>query len=110
MADEQKFCGRFVSWWDGEYEGECELPEGHGGHHHDGLSWFNDDGEMHDRHCQCWCHIKQPDWCPPGSSHIGGDILRSCGCMTGLFEAVDRLYGDKTESIPAPPQGGSISE
>lgn len=38
-------CGKAVYWWDGEYEGECELPEGHEGDHFDGLSWFNDDGE-----------------------------------------------------------------
>jgi hypothetical protein len=38
-------CGKAVSWWDGEYEGECELPEGHEGDHFDGISWFNDDGE-----------------------------------------------------------------
>lgn len=38
-----KRCARFVSWWDGEYEGECELPEGHGGPHFDGLSWYDDD-------------------------------------------------------------------
>lgn len=37
-------CGKAVFWWDGEYEGECELPEGHEGDHFDGLSWFNDDG------------------------------------------------------------------
>lgn len=41
-------CGKFVSWWNGEYEGECELPEGHAGDHFDGLSWFNDDGENTD--------------------------------------------------------------
>jgi hypothetical protein len=41
-------CGKRVYWWDGEYEGECELPEGHEGDHYDGLSWFNDDGENTD--------------------------------------------------------------
>lgn len=30
-------------WYDGEYEGECELPKGHAGPHYDGLSWFDDD-------------------------------------------------------------------
>ena len=41
-------CGRFISWWDGEYEGNCELPEGHDGDHYDGLSWFNNDNENTD--------------------------------------------------------------
>jgi len=41
-------CGKFVSWWDGEYEGECELPEGHDGDHNDGLSWYDDDGRNTD--------------------------------------------------------------
>lgn len=39
-------CARFVSWWDGEYEGTCELPEGHQGPHYDGMSCFDDDGEQ----------------------------------------------------------------
>lgn len=40
-------CGRLVYWWDGEYEGNCELPAGHtpADRHFDGLSWFNDDNE-----------------------------------------------------------------
>lgn len=50
-------CGRFVSWWDGEYEGNCRLPSGHDGDHYDGLSWFNDDNEMTDH-----LHVT-----PPGS-------------------------------------------
>lgn len=41
-------CGRFVSWWAGEYEGNCELPDGHDGDHWDGLSWFDDDLECTD--------------------------------------------------------------
>jgi hypothetical protein len=41
-------CGREVSWWCGEYEGECELPAGHSGDHYDGLSWYNDDQECTD--------------------------------------------------------------
>ncbi len=41
-------CGKFVYWWEGEYEGECELREGHGGPHYDGMSWFNDDNEQVD--------------------------------------------------------------
>ena len=35
-----KECGEYVMWWDGEYERQCELPEGHKGHHFDGLSCF----------------------------------------------------------------------
>lgn len=44
-------CDHRVYWWDGEYEGSCELPEGHDGDHYDGLSWYDDDGEMKD-----WAH------------------------------------------------------
>lgn len=33
-------CGEFVFWYDGEYEGQCELPDGHSGHHFDGVSCF----------------------------------------------------------------------
>lgn len=36
-------CNKSVSWRDGEYEGECELPEGHAGPHYDGMSCFNDE-------------------------------------------------------------------
>lgn len=43
MASDDDLCGKFVYWWDGEYEGECELPEGHDGPHFDGLSWYDDD-------------------------------------------------------------------
>jgi hypothetical protein len=40
-------CGKLVYWWNGEYEGGCELPEGHepNDQHFDGLSWYNDDNE-----------------------------------------------------------------
>lgn len=38
-------CGKFVSWWNGEYEGECELPKDHEGPHYDGMSCFTDDGD-----------------------------------------------------------------
>ncbi len=41
-------CGEFVSWWAGEYEGNCELLSDHEGDHWDGLSWFNNDGECTD--------------------------------------------------------------
>lgn len=40
-----RVCGHLVYWWDGEYEGECELPAGHDGPHFDGLSWFDDDNQ-----------------------------------------------------------------
>lgn len=40
-----KQCGVTVYWWDGEYEGECELPEGHDGPHFDGMSWYDDDNQ-----------------------------------------------------------------
>jgi hypothetical protein len=39
----ERVCGRHVYWWDGEYDGNCGLPEGHEGPHFDGLSWFDDD-------------------------------------------------------------------
>lgn len=39
-------CTSRVTWWDGEYEGECELAEGHEGPHSDGLSHWDDEGEM----------------------------------------------------------------
>jgi hypothetical protein len=37
-------CNEFVYWYDGEYEGNCELPSGHEGDHFDGISWYDDDG------------------------------------------------------------------
>jgi hypothetical protein len=40
----ESLCASRVYWWDGEYEGECKLPEGHDGDHTDGLSWWDDDG------------------------------------------------------------------
>lgn len=43
-----KLCEQPVSWWDGEYEGNCELPEGHEGDHYDGMSWYNDDHDNTD--------------------------------------------------------------
>ena len=41
----EELCNAFVYWWDGEYEGNCELLEGHTGDHYDGISWYNDDSE-----------------------------------------------------------------
>lgn len=52
-------CGHTVYWWDGEYEGECELPSGHGGAHYDGLSWYNDIGE----------EVEAPDSAAPPLTH-----------------------------------------
>lgn len=42
-----KACGQLVSWWDGEYEGNCVMPEGHAptNLHYDGMSYFDDDHE-----------------------------------------------------------------
>ena len=40
-----ELCRKFVFWWDGEYEGECELSKDHEGPHYDGLSWYDDDNE-----------------------------------------------------------------
>lgn len=42
-------CGRTVYWWDGEYEGECELKKGHlEPFHYDGSSYFDDDNSNRD--------------------------------------------------------------
>lgn len=38
-------CGKMVFWYDGEYEGTCELEPDHDSPHYDGLSWYDDDGE-----------------------------------------------------------------
>ncbi len=45
MTATESVCEFRVYWWDGEYEGECELPAGHAGDHTDRLSWWNDDYE-----------------------------------------------------------------
>lgn len=44
-AKPTELCGKFVSWWNGEYEGTCELPEGHAGPHYDGISCFDNEGD-----------------------------------------------------------------
>ncbi len=37
-------CGASVYWWDGEYDGNCELPKGHKTpFHYDGVSYYDDD-------------------------------------------------------------------
>jgi hypothetical protein len=39
-------CGLFVGWWEGEYEGWCELRQDHPANiHFDGMSWYNDGRE-----------------------------------------------------------------
>jgi len=43
MSKTVEICGYHVSWWDGEYEGECELPAKHKGPHYDGMSCFTDE-------------------------------------------------------------------
>lgn len=40
-----KACYKMLYWWNGEYEGNCELPPDHEGPHYDGSYWFNDDNE-----------------------------------------------------------------
>lgn len=45
---EAGICWKFISAWEGDYEGTCELPKDHAGDHFDGVSWFNDDGEFTD--------------------------------------------------------------
>jgi hypothetical protein len=47
-STEEDPCNAHVYWWDGEYEGNCELPEGHDGPHYDGNSWYNDQMEEAD--------------------------------------------------------------
>lgn len=44
LLDINEECGESISWWDGEYEGECGRPKDHEGDHFDGLSWWDDEG------------------------------------------------------------------
>lgn len=37
-------CGKFVTWWNGEYEGNCELRPHQDSPHFDGQSWYDDEG------------------------------------------------------------------
>jgi hypothetical protein len=46
MTTDEPTCTSRVYWWDGEYEGDCELLLDHDGLHHDGLSWWDDLGDM----------------------------------------------------------------
>lgn len=41
--DNGRTCYETVFWYDGEYEGECELVKYHAGPHFDGLCWWDDD-------------------------------------------------------------------
>lgn len=43
--DDPLVCGRYVSWWNGEYDGSCIRLKGHSGHHYDGISCYDDDGD-----------------------------------------------------------------
>lgn len=42
---EEDQCGDHITFWDGEYEGDCQLPKQHPGDHYDGMSTWNQDGE-----------------------------------------------------------------
>jgi hypothetical protein len=47
--DEIEACNAHVYWWDGEYDGDCELPKGHlEPFHYDGISYFDDDNNNRD--------------------------------------------------------------
>jgi hypothetical protein len=59
-------CRKIVFWWDGEYEGECELPDKHDGPHYDGLSWFDDNGNEVDEPADPLVHCQRcPEAMPP---------------------------------------------
>lgn len=45
-------CAAEVFWWDGQYEGTCELVGDHEGPHFDGLFWYGDD----------WRRCSPPGW------------------------------------------------
>jgi hypothetical protein len=49
LQEKPPLCERLVYWWDGEYEGTCELRRNHKGPHFDGLSWFDDNNEQVER-------------------------------------------------------------
>ena len=47
--DDKEKCNKHVYWWDGEYDGDCELPKGHlEPFHYDGVSYFDDDNNNRD--------------------------------------------------------------
>jgi hypothetical protein len=41
----QQLCNQLLMAWEGEYEGNCELPEHDEGDHYDGDHWFSNDGQ-----------------------------------------------------------------
>ena len=42
--EDKELCGKAVYWWSGEYEGNCELPQGHlEPFHYDGTSYYDDE-------------------------------------------------------------------
>lgn len=42
-------CNKHVYWWNGEYDGDCELPKDHlEPFHYDGVSYFDDDNNNRD--------------------------------------------------------------
>lgn len=51
-------CGKIAYWWDGEYEGYCELLVDHDGPHYDGVSWYDDDANEVD------APEHRPEWTP----------------------------------------------
>ena len=54
-------CWERVYWYDGEYDDNCELPDGHEGHHFDGLSCFTADGETEEVYgCEQHDHAARP--------------------------------------------------
>lgn len=50
MTPDEELCGRSVHWWDGEYDGTCELPKNHlEPFHYDGVSYYDDDANSRDQ-------------------------------------------------------------
>lgn len=49
MSADDELCGVHVYWWDGEYDGDCELRKGHlEPFHYDGVSYYDDDNNNRD--------------------------------------------------------------
>lgn len=57
MAKSEKTCDATVSWWGGEYEGDCELSPEHDGDHFDGISWWDDDERCTDEAHEDWTTV-----------------------------------------------------
>ena len=50
----KELCNKHVYWWDGEYDGDCELPKNHlYPFHYDGISYFDDDNNNRDNEQLC---------------------------------------------------------